>query len=432
MFAISSHRRQFLRYSVVGGACWSMSGWLDTLAAQASTTPGRRESCIVLWMTGGPSHIDTWDLKPDAPAGIRGSFKPIATNVPGIEICEHLPKLARRMQHAAVIRGMSTNEADHNLASYHLHTGYQLRAGGVSFPGIGAIVSAELGQENPGLPNYACIGPGTRDGTAAGFLGPAHSPLYIPNAAGGVQNLQSRVGVTEFDRQLGLLGKMERSFYKTYQAPASMAHSTTLASAVRLMRSRDVDAFDLTREPPATREAYGSGSFADGCLLARRLVEAGVSFVEVNMGQGGTGWDTHQQNFPRTRSLCEQIDTPMSALLDDLHERGLLDSTLVVWMGEFGRSPQCGDDVGGGRQHYNKAWSTVLFGGGLKGGQVIGKTDGKAAEVIDRPVSVVDFMATICSLLGIDHRKQRVPPGTVRPVGIVDVGKQVRPIAELL
>jgi hypothetical protein len=276
------------------------------------------------------------------------------------------------------------------------------------------------------------VGPGTRDGTGAGFLGPAHCPLYIPNAAGGVQNLHPRVGTSEFDRQLSLLGKMEQSFYKSYQAPASVAHTTTLASAVRLMRSQDVEAFDLSREPPPTREAYGRGYFADGCLLARRLVEAGVSFVEVNMGQGGGGWDTHQQNFPRTKALCEQIDTPMSALLDDLHQRGLLESTLVVWMGEFGRTPQCNDDIGGGRQHYNKAWSIVLFGGGLKGGQVTGKTDAKAAEVIERPVPVVDLMATICSLLGIDHQKQRIPPGTVRPVGIVDVGKEVHPIQELL
>jgi uncharacterized protein (DUF1501 family) len=247
-----------------------------------------------------------------------------------------------------------------------------------------------------------------------------------------VQNLQPRVGTAEFDRQLGLLGQMEQSFFKNYQAAASTSHTTTLASAVRLMRSNDVDAFDLSREPPSSRDAYGRSAFADGCLMARRLVEAGVSFVEVNMGQGGAGWDTHQGNFPRTKALCEQIDSPISALLDDLEQRGLLESTLLVWMGEFGRTPQCGDDFGGGRQHYNKAWSTVLFGGGLKGGQVIGKTDGKAAEVVDRPVPVVDFMATICKLLGIDYTRQRVPPGTVRPISIVDIGKEIHPIQQLM
>lgn len=426
------HRREFLKRSVLGGACWSMSGWLDTLAAHTADGAKRSRSCIVLWMTGGPSHIDTWDLKPEAPAGIRGSFKPIATSVSGIEICEHLPKLAQRMQHAAVIRGMSTNEADHTLASYHLHTGYQLRGGGVSFPALGAVVSAELGQRDPGLPNFVCIGPGSRDGTGAGFLGPAHSPLYIPSAASGVQNLHARVERQEFDRQLGLLEKMERAFFKNYQAPAARAHSTTLASAVRLMRSRDVDVFDLAREPAQTREAYGQGYFAEGCLLARRLVEAGVPFVEVNMGLGGAGWDTHQNNFPTTRARCQEIDTPMAALLDDLEQRGLLESTLVVWMGEFGRTPKCGDDYGGGRQHYNKAWSTVLFGGGIRGAQVIGKTDATASTVVERPVGVADFMATICRILGIDYEKQRIPPGTARPVPIVDLAKEVHVIEELL
>jgi hypothetical protein len=427
-------RRNFLHYAAGGAACWSMSGWLDTIAAHAAATQAavKPKACIVLWMTGGPSHIDTFDLKPNAPAGIRGSFRPIATSVPGIEICEHLPKLAQRMHHGAIIRSMSTNEADHTLASYHLHTGYQQRAGGVAFPGLGAIVSAEIGRENPALPNFVCMGPGPRVGTASGFLGPRHSPLYIPDPAAGVQNINPRVGPAPFERQLSLLDKMEQSFFKNYQAPASQAHTTTLASAVRLMNSQDVQVFDLSTEPQRTRDAYGQGYFAQGCLLARRLVESGVPFVELNMGLGGGGWDTHQNNFPTTRARCEEIDTPMSALLDDLQDRGLLDSTLVVWMGEFGRTPKCGDDIGGGRQHYNKAWSTALFGGGIKAGQVIGKTDGTASTVIDRPVSVVDFMATVCKILGIDPAKERIPPGINRPIAVVDSSKQSHAIEELL
>jgi uncharacterized protein (DUF1501 family) len=409
-----------------------MSGWLSAVAAHAAESNRKpAKSCIVLWMTGGPSHIDTWDLKPDAPAGIRGSFRPIATNVPGIEITEHLPQLARRMQHAAVIRSMSTDEADHALASYHLRTGYQLRAGGLTFPGLGAIVSAEIGRENPELPNYVCIGPAPHDGTGSGFLGPKHSPLYVLDAAGGVQNINAQVGREAFDRQLGLLEKMEQSFYQRYRAAASETHSTTLAAAVRLMRSQDVQVFDLSREPAAAREKYGSGAFADGCLLARRLIESGVPYVEVNMGQGGAGWDTHQNNFPRTRALCQQTDGPMAALLDDLEARGLLESTLVVWMGEFGRTPKCNDDVGGGRQHYNKAWSTALFGGGIRGGQVIGRTDGTASNVVERPVSVVDFLATLCRILGIDPNADRIPAGTSRPVAIVDSSKRAEVIAEL-
>jgi arylsulfatase A-like enzyme len=375
-------------------------------------------------MTGGPSHIDTFDLKPDAPANYRGEFEAIDTSAPGIRISEHFPKLARRMQHAAVIRSMTTPESDHQLASYHVHTGYQQRAGGLAFPALGALASAELGRADSALPNYVVVGPDARWGTSSGFLGQRHQPLYVNDPVRGVEYVQPLVDDRRFDRQLDLLRKLEQSFYRRYQAPASQAHAIALDASERLMRAPELGAFDLSREP--NRDAYGDSDFARGCLLARRLVEAGIPFVEVNMRQAD--WDTHKSNFPRTKSLSLDVDQAMGALLDDLHDRGLLERTLLIWMGEFGRSPQISSD--GGRNHHPKAWSSLLIGGGVKGGQVIGRTDRTATEVVDRPVRVVDFLATVCQLMGIDYAKENHPPGVNRPIRIVD--KDEKPILELL
>ena len=410
-------RRDFLKASGLSLGCASLSGWLTTLAAHAAGERARSKKCIVLWMTGGPSQLDTFDLKPEARAEVRGEFRPIATSVPGIQISEHFPRFACLMRHAAILRSMSTQEADHQLASYHLHTGYQSRAGGIAFPALGSIASQQLGREEFPLPHYAVIGPGPQDGTHAGFLGARHQPLFVSDAARGVENLSANVAAPRFERQYQLLSELERSFYRSYQAPASQAHSLTLESSVRMMRAREVQAFELARESDATRDRYGRGSFGQGCLLARRLVEIGVPFVEVNMGQGNDGWDTHVNNFPRTRMLSAQVDAGMSTLIEDLRDRSLLEDTLVVWMGEFGRSPQI--TTGGGRNHHPRAWSIVLAGGGIRGGQVVGRTDPTASTVAERPISVVDFMATICRILGIDDSRSNLSPDG-RPVRIVD------------
>jgi hypothetical protein len=415
-------RRRFLTTSSAGVVM--ASSWLRTLAGHAGThelTPPK--SCILLWMTGGPSHIDTFDLKPDAPDNVRGEFRPIATSVPGIQISEHFPRLSQRMQHVAVVRSMTTPESDHRLASYHVHTGYQQRTGGLSFPALGAIASAELGRAEFTLPNYVVVGAGPRAGTASGFLGPRHQPLYVSDATRGVEYVDPLVNDQRFDRQLGLLRKLEGSFFARYQAPASQAHTIAIDNSVRLMRAPELSAFDLSRE--SRPDAYGQGSFGKGCWMARRLVEAGVPFVEVNMREAD--WDTHQLNFPRTKALSLEVDTAMTALVDDLRDRGLLDRTLVVWMGEFGRTPQI--TSGGGRNHHPNAWSSLLIGGGIRGGQVIGKTDRTASEVVERPVRIGDFLATVCRVMGIDHAKENRPPGVDRPVRIVETGK---PIAELV
>ncbi len=416
-------RRRLLQAGSLGAAVGQT--WLQALAALAAAGAAKPpKSCILLWMTGGPSHLDTFDLKPDAPDNVRGEFQPIDTAVPGIQISEHFPRLAQRMKHAAVIRSMTTPESDHQLASYHVHTGYQQRAGGVSFPALGAIASAELGRDELALPSYVVVGPASRWGNSSGFLGQRHQPLYVSDSGRGVEYVDALVADQAFDRRLNLLRRLEQSFFNQYQAPASQAHSIAIDASERLMRAPELRAFDLSGEPKP--DAYGKGSFGQGCLLARRLVEVGVPFVEVNFRQAD--WDTHQSNFPRTRSLSQEVDKAMAALVDDLKDRGLLDRTLIIWMGEFGRSPQI--TSGGGRNHHSKAWSSLLLGGGVKGGQVIGKTDRTGSEVADRPVKMVDFLSTVCKLLSIDYAKENHPAGVNRPIRIVD--KDEKPILEVI
>ncbi|MEX2026735.1 MAG: DUF1501 domain-containing protein [Pirellulaceae bacterium] len=420
---------QFTRRGLLSlAAGGSLSGWLPRLAAQAAQERDVK-SCILLWMAGGPSHLDTFDLKPDAPDRIRGEFKPIDTSVPGIQISEHFPKFARQMQHAALLRGMSTVESDHQLATYHVHTGYQKRAGGIAFPSLGALASHELGRRDFPLPSFVCIGEGPRHGTRSGFLGPEHQPLDVTSPDRGTDFLEPLASRAEFQRQLALLRRFDDAFQDAYRAEAAQAHRSALERSVKLMNAEQKRAFDLSLEPDAVRERYGTGSFGQGCLMARRLVESGVRFVEVISG-GGVGWDTHRDNFPRTRALSLEADAGMAALIDDLHERGLLDSTLVIRMGEFGRSPQTSS--GGGRNHWARAWSTVLAGGGIRGGQVVGRTDRNASEVLERPISVVDFLASVCTVLGIDYTRQNRAPGVERPIPIVDTSKEPQVVAELL
>ncbi|MGI8978755.1 MAG: DUF1501 domain-containing protein [Pirellulaceae bacterium] len=416
------------RFSSLVAGSGMLSGWLGRLALHAAEQP-QAKSCILLWMSGGPSHLDTFDLKPEAKDNIRGEFRPINTSVPGIQISEHFPKFAGLMQHAALLRSMSTLESDHQLATYHVHTGYQKRAGGVTFPSLGAIVSRELGNRDFPLSNFVCIGAGPRHATRSGFLGPEHQPLDVSHPDRGTDFLEPLTSRTEFERQYELLRRFDASFQQAYRAESARAHSSALERAVRLMNSEQKRAFDLTRESDTQRDRYGRGSFGQGCLMARRLVESGVRFVEVLMGDG-VGWDTHQGNFPRTKGLSAEADAGMAALIEDLKERGRLDSTLVIWMGEFGRSPQI--TSGGGRNHWARAWSSVLAGGGIRGGQVVGRTDRDAAEVVERPISVTDFLATICTILKIDHTRQNRAPGVERPIPIVDTSKQVTVVSELL
>jgi len=414
-------RREMLQLGAAGITGCSFSNWLPVLAARAAETRQRTKACILLWMDGGPSHKDTFDLRPGTDNG--GPFREISTNVPGIKISEHFPQFAQLANHAAIIRSMSTPEGAHGRAKYNLHTGYREGQGGLVYPSIGALAAKEIGKPESPLPNFVAIG---NRGYGSGFLGAAHQPLIINDAQRGVENLRTFVQENQFNGRLNLLQELEGNFHRTHQDGLAIAHRTTVERAVTLMRDQGTAAFDIPREPSASRSAYGSGKFAEGCLLARRLVEAGITFVEVNLG----GWDTHMNNFERVRSLSNQVDPAMSTLIKDLKDRGLLDSTLVIWMGDFGRTPRINArGAQPGRDHYPRAWSSVMVGGGIKGGQVIGKTDAEAATVTERPVNTLDFMATVCNVLGIDHNKQN-HAASGRPIRIVDRGSN--PITQIL
>lgn len=423
-------RREWLQLAAAGVGGASVSGWFSALAATAAEPANSRrrtKSCILLWMDGGPSHVETFDPKPDAPAGIRGELGAIATSVPGIQVGEKFLQVAKLMQHGAILRGMSTREADHGRARIHMHTGYRPGAGGVTYPGLGSTVSAELGDSAADLPNFVVTGTPLnkydflRD---PGYRGPLHQPVVLSDLSRGLENSEPAVPPPEFGRRTALLERVESAFARRHASPPAAAHEAGLASALKLIRSDRRSCFDLSQEPENSRRKYGESDFGRGCLLARRLVEAGVAFVEVYL----SNWDSHFRDVAaQTRTLMSQVDSGLASLVGDLHERGLLDSTLVIWMGEFGRTPRI--NTTGGRDHYAKAWSSVLFGGGIPGGQTVGATDEQAAEVKDRPIAASDFMATICRILGIDFTKEIVAPNG-RPIRIVEKEEQL--IRELL
>jgi hypothetical protein len=415
----------------------SMSGWLGALAADAATSPQRKRSCILLWMSGGPSQLDTFDLKPGHPNG--GLFKPIATNVPGIQISEHLPKIAKFMDRMAIIRSMNSKEGDHGRATYLLRTGY-LPQGPIKYPSIGALVSNELGDEGSELPNFVSVAPFRvleRDAFGPGFLGPRHAPLVVGETGGGqpgqggadvalrVQDLgpSAAVGKARTDSRLELLKEVQGGFLAGHPELPALSHQSAYDRAVRLMRTAAARAFDLVEEKPVVRDGYGRNLFGQGCLLARRLIERHVPFVEVNLG----GWDTHGGNAATVKNLSQTVDAGWAALMSDLNERGLLDTTLIVWMGEFGRTPKFPRPDG--RDHWPNSFSAVLAGGGIKGGQVIGDTGTDGAAIKDRPVSVPELLATVCHALGIDHRKQNLS-NVGRPIRIVAPG--TNPVKEAL
>ena len=426
-------RRRWLA-STSGSVCGaSLLGWLPALATATESGPRSTRSCLLLWMNGGPSQTDTFDLKSDHENG--GPFKAIETKVPGISVSEHLPGIARWTDRLAIIRSMSTREGDHGCARDNLRTGYFPQAS-IQFPVLGSIVSKEHGEPTGELPNYVSIfsrglfGPGT---PPSGFLGPNHAPLLVGRETDGaedtrrltVENLALAAGVMKEQAatRLDLLHQMERPFLSQRPGAAADGHLSAFAKAARLMSPEAARTFDLDEEPAAIQDRYGRSQFGQGCLLARRLIERRVPFVEVTLG----GWDTHEGNFPSVQRLSAALDKPWAALMQDLHERGLLESTLIVWMGEFGRTPAINPRVG--RDHYPKAWSVVLGGGGIRGGQVLGRTSRDGMTVEDRPVSTPDLIATICVALGLDPQKQNMS-NVSRPIRLAD--PVAKPLNEIL
>jgi hypothetical protein len=428
-------RRDWIRLTMAGALGSCLSGWLEPLAAMAADSPRRRRSCILLWMPGGPSQTDTFDLKPGHEHG--GPFQEISTSVPGIRISEHLPKIAGHMHEMVLLRSMKTKEVEHSRATFHLRTGY-VQQGPVDYPSFGSVVAKELGSDRSALPSFVSIAPYRAYNAAAfgaGFLGPQWAPLIVGEGAGAalkVPDMDLPAGVTprRADARIGLLRELEQEFVTRRPGVAAMSHQTAYERAVRLMRSGAADAFNLDQEPAALQDAYGRSPFGRGCLLARRLVERGVPFVEVALSDfngEAVAWDTHIKNFDIVKRLSGILDPAWSTLLADLKSRGLLESTLIVWMGEFGRTPKINPQ--GGREHYPHAWTTVLAGGGVHGGRVVGKTSPDGTTVEERPVAAADLLATVCLALGVDPLRHN-DSNVGRPIRIVD--KTAQPLHEIL
>jgi hypothetical protein len=407
-------RREFLKRGVRAGASLTFGQLLGLTSLLAQSTSKQAKACIFLWMAGGPSQLDTFDPKPISTN--RGEFRSIRTAVPGIEISEHLPLLAREMKDLTIIRSMNSREGNHERARYYVHTGY-VQSGVTEHPSIGSIVAKELMAQSNQLPAYISInGPGL----SAGLLGVDYAPFVIRDALKPLNNLQYAESVTRsrFEDRLALLDTLDRNFQGTHSQKEFQEKSMIYERAVDLMHSPAVVAFDIEKEKDETRRRYGKHSFGSACLMARRLVEKGARFVEVELD----GWDTHIDNFSRIKDLSKQLDSAFASLIQDLRSSGLLDSTLVVWMGEFGRTPRINPK--GGRDHWPQAWSVALAGGGIKVGQVIGATDNDGMDVREQPVSVPDLYSTLCRSLVIDDSKYNSSP-LGRPIRITDHGKVI-------
>jgi hypothetical protein len=371
-----------------------------------------------------------------------GEFQESATSVPGLRICEHLPRLAGLAEHLAIVRSLNTKEGDHSRGAYVVRTG-QRPGGPVRLPCIGSSLCKELGAEDSELPYYVSIGSPEFLNPAAfssGFLGPQYAAATVgvtPAEANGGDNASpfARLGLDYLNGGEGRLARRQRvwstlqdNFIATRQAGNAQTHNSVYRRAMRLMQSEAATAFDLTQEPEAVRERYGRGVFGQGCLLARRLIEHGMPFVEVTLGGAdgaGLEWDTHANNFPTVRQLCQQLDAGWSSLLEDLRDRGLLESTTILWIGEFGRTPEINADSG--RDHHPAAWSCVFGGGGIRGGQAYGRTTADGREVEENQVGITEVLATLCAALGIDPSTENVTE-IGRPIKIVDG----EPIGDLL
>jgi hypothetical protein len=403
------------RRSFLTSAAGSLLG-VSVLGASGAKPLGKK--LILLWMEGGPSQLDTFDPKPGTDHG--GPFASLETAVSGIRISEHLPNVAREMKSIALIRSMTSKEGNHPRARYLLHTGYP-PSGSVRHPGIGSVVSHELGKEEQPMPTFVSIG-GFPIGS--GFLGTRCAPFMLQEAGKVHPNIEPPAGVDgeRQSRRLRVLQKLDDGFKE--RAPEwTEAHAIARDKALAMMRSEEAKAFDIQREPEKVRASYGDTAFGKGVLMARRLIEAGVEAVEVSL----KGWDTHEDNFDRVKDLCAELDPAMSSLVRDLRERGLLDDTLVVWMGEFGRTPRVNPRKG--RDHFPKAYSVALAGCGIRGGQAVGATSKDGTELLERPVLVPDLFATIYQCLGVKRdRVFSTPQG--RPISIVAEGGA--PIRELV
>jgi len=418
-------RRDFLKVGVLGGGALSLSGYLR-LASAGEVKNAKAKSAIFINLQGGPSHMDTFDLKPDAPSEYRGEFNPIDTNVSGIRICEHLPKIAQQMDKFCLLRGITHTLAAHELGTQYVNTGNKPIAS-LEFPGYGSVVTKEL----PGadeLPAFVAV---PNSAQKPGYLGVQYAPLNTgstpqagkPYSVRGV-SLGNGLTVTEVERRTSLLKDLDgafRGFEKDNQLLEGLDKFSQQAySMITSKRARE--AFDISQESPSFAEQFGTTSFGQSCLLAARLIEAGVRFVTISYG----GWDTHNDNWARLKDrLLPPFDEGFAALLSGLTQKGLLESTAVFVTGEFGRTPKInsrGPAVG--RDHYARSMFMLLAGGSIKAGQVVGESDDKALGPVNHNWSPSDVAASFYHNLGIDHHKE-YHTSTGRPVMIVRDGNVI-------
>ncbi|MFT5124393.1 MAG: hypothetical protein ACI9TH_000317 [Kiritimatiellia bacterium] len=385
-------------------------------AATAAKT-GKARNVIYLYLAGGMSHIDTFDPKPENKE-VQGPVGTLKTNVPGIIVSEYLPRLARQADQLAIVRSLTSTQGAHEQGTYFMHSSYEKR-GTIQHPGMGSWILKLDGLHNERLPGNVSIGGGSR-GIGSGFMESRYAPLAIGDPAKGLQDSKRPKYVTEstFRDRLDLAEALDARFERTYDLKEVRAYKDMYADALRLMKSEDLDAFDLNKEPRHLKEAYGENGFGQGCLLARRLIENDVRFVEVTSG----GWDTHTNNFVTVPEKAAELDQALSALLTDLKERGLLDDTLVVVATEFGRTPEINSNDG--RDHSPTAFTGLLAGGGIAGGQVYGKTDEAGKQVVENQIKIPDFNATIAYALGLPLDEIVTSP-SARPFTVAHKGTPV-------
>ena len=404
-------RRSFLHTVSANAAAAGTLSFTDLMTLKADELRKQGRSMILLWMQGGPSQFETFDPKPGTENG--GPTAAIDTATPGIQIAAGWEQTAKVMNDVAVIRSMTNKEGNHQRATYQLHTGY-VPSGSVKHPSLAACIAKEIADPARDLPAVVSVGPTS----GAGFLGVDYEPFVVSEPGALPQNVASPVPTARYEKRLGLLDKLQNEFAGRGGEIAVANHRSIYGKASKLALSPDVSTFDISSEPAELRASYGDTDFGRGCLLARRLVEAGVTFVEVQLN----GWDTHIDNFARISALAGQVDPAMSTLITDLKQRRMLDRTLVVWMGEFGRTPKINPNTG--RDHYPRAFNLLMAGGGVRGGQVIGATNDDGTEITDRPVTVNDLFCSACHSLRVDPRVENISP-LGRPMKIVDGGNVI-------
>ncbi len=408
-------RRHFVKHLAGASAMAGTAAMMgQSIRVQAEEMRKNQKSAILLWMGGGPSTIDIWDLKPGA--ATSGPFRPISTSG-DMQICEHMPETAKQMHNLSIVRSMSTREADHNRGRYYMHTGFVPNPN-IEHPGYGSVIAHELFEQRQDLaiPPFVSIGGAS---TGPGFLGMAWAPFSV-TSNGRIRNLQMNLEERRLLQRMAALDVIESGFINRTRGSAASEHQKVLKKTLDLMTSEQMEAFKVDKEPEEIKEMYGTNNFGQGCLLARRLVEAQVPFIEVDLG----GWDNHAGIFPTLADTkLPQLDKAMAALTADLEQRGLLENTAIIWMGEFGRTPRI--NAGAGRDHWARSWSCVVGGAGLKGGLAVGETSSDGLAVETEPYSSEDLMATVCRGLGISLETTYTSKNG-RPMKIAAGGKVIR------